>query len=174
MNYNLHQATQILERTPAVLEAMLQGLDDAWIYSNEGGDTWTAFDVVGHLVHGEKSDWMARTKKILEEGDKRFAPFDRFAQFTESKGKTLQQLLEEFRLLRSKNLQELHSLGLTETDLDKTGIHPKFGAVTLRQLLATWTVHDLTHIHQLSRILAKQYQDAVGPWFEFLGVLNRG
>lgn len=174
MNYNFHQSVQILERTPSVLEAMLKGLDDAWIFSNEGGETWSPFDVVAHLVHGEKTDWMARAKKILHDEDKHFAPFDRFAQFTESKGKTLDQLLDEFRSLREKNLQELRSLNLTEADLDKTGIHPKFGTVTLRQLLSTWTVHDLTHIHQLSRILAKQYQEAVGPWFEFLGVLNRG
>jgi hypothetical protein len=173
MKFNLEQAIQILERTPAVVETLLKGLDDDWVMQNEGGETWSAYDIVGHYIHGEKADWIPRMQVILGNGDKHFKPFDRFAQFTESKGKTLEQLLGEFDVLRKESLAVLKGISFTDEMFDSTGIHPKFGDVTLRQLLSTWVVHDLTHIHQLSRVLAKQYQQEVGPWYEFLGVLNK-
>lgn len=173
MQFNLQQAIQILERTPSVVETLLKDLDDDWTMQNEGGETWSAFDIVGHYIHGEKTDWIPRMQIILGEGDKHFVPFDRFAQFEESKGKTLAQLLAEFDILRKENLNILRGISYTDELFDRKGIHPTFGEVTLRQLLATWVVHDLTHIHQLSRVLAKQYQQEVGPWYEFLGVLNK-
>lgn len=141
--------------------------------NNEGPDTFSPFDVVGHLLHGEKTDWAARTKIILDFGkDKPFTPWDRFAQYEESKGKNLQQLLEEFRLLREKNMLWLKALNLTEQDLDKTGMHPKLGEVTLRNLLSTWVVHDLTHIAQVTRVMAKQYKEEMGPWPAFFRILS--
>ena len=173
MKFNVEQAIQILERTPLVVETLLKGLDDDWTMQNEGGETWSAFDIVGHYIHGEKTDWIPRMQIILGDGDKNFKPFDRFAQFTESKGKTLEQLLGEFHILRKESLNILNGISFTDEMFERTGIHPKFGAVTLRQLLSTWVVHDLTHIHQLSRVLAKQYATEVGPWYEFLGVLNK-
>jgi Protein of unknown function (DUF664). len=173
MQFDIQMALPILERTPKVIESMLYGLPDEWILRNEGPDTWSAYDVVGHLIHGEKNDWVQRMQIILGEGDKHFKPFDRTAMFTESKGKTLNQLLDEFKSLRKDNLLLVQSIQFTDELLDRTGIHPKFGTVTLKQLLSTWVVHDLTHINQISRVLAKQYEDAVGPWKEFLGVLSR-
>ena len=173
MNFNLEQAIQILERTPFVLETLLTGLDDDWVMHNEGGETWSAFDIVGHYIHGEKTDWIPRMQIILGDGDKHFTPFDRFAQFKDSKGKTLEQLLGEFQVLRKESLDILNGISFTDQMFERTGIHPKFGNVTLRQLLSTWVVHDLTHIHQLSRVMAKQYEKEVGPWHEFLGVLNK-
>ncbi len=173
MEFSLSHSLEILERTPAVLKTLLDGLPDAWTQENEGSDTWSAFDVVGHLIHGEKTDWMARMETILEHGPvKPFEPFDRFAQFHESQGKTLPQLLQEFTRLRQENLRTLKNTPLDEDALDKKGIHPAFGEVTLRQLLATWTVHDLAHLHQISRVMAKQYSSAVGPWIAYLGVLK--
>lgn len=152
---------------------MLRGLDDSWTSVNEGGDTWSAYDVVGHYIHGERTDWIPRMKIILnDDGDKRFEPFDRFAQFTESKGKTLIDLLDEFRMLRTESIRQLNEIEFTAEKLNRTGIHPKFGTVTLSQLLSAWVVHDLTHISQISRVLAKQYDIDVGRWKEFLGILN--
>jgi len=173
MQYDLQKSLQILERTPQVVEDLLQGLDKEWIMSNEGPDTWSPYDIVGHYIHGEKTDWVPRMNIILGEGDKHFIPFDRFAQYRDSKGKTLQQLLDEFKQLRKENIIRLKAATINEETLQRTGIHPTFGDVTLRQLLATWVVHDLNHIYQLSRVLSKQYQQEVGPWTEFLGVLNR-
>jgi len=173
MKFNIEQAIQILERTPAVVETLLKGLDDDWTMKNEGGETWSAFDIVGHYIHGEKTDWVPRMQIILANGDKHFKPFDRFAQFEDSKGKTLEQLLAEFDVLRKESLNTLKRISFTDEMFEQKGIHPKFGEVTLRQLLSTWVVHDLTHIHQLSRVLAKQYETEVGPWHEFLGVLNK-
>lgn len=173
MKFNIEQAIQILERTPHVVETLLKGLDDDWTLQNEGGETWSAFDIVGHYIHGEKTDWIPRMQVILGNGDKHFKPFDRFAQFKDSQGKTLEQLLGEFHILRKESLNILNGISFTDEMFDRKGIHPKFGEVTLRQLLSTWVVHDLTHIHQLSRVLAKQYQAEVGPWYEFLGVLNK-
>ena len=171
MEFNKEQALQILERTPHVVETMLFGLDKEWIMNNEGGDSWSPYDIVGHYIHGEKTDWIPRMTIILGEGNKQFDVFDRLAQFKNSKGKTLNQLLDEFKVLRKANLEILTSTPLSEETLNRTGIHPAFGPVTLRQLLAAWVVHDLTHIHQLSRVMAKQYENAVGPWTAYMGVL---
>jgi len=140
---------------------------------NEGGESWSPFDIVGHLVHGEKTDWITRTETILKYGkEKTFEPFDRFAQFENSKGKNINELLSEFSALRLKNLHRLNEMNIREDDLIKKGIHPHFGKVTLRELLATWVVHDLGHISQIARVMAKQYKDEVGPWKEYLPVVN--
>lgn len=172
MEFSLRDTCTILERTPGVLSQLLKDLPKDWTHQNEGPETWSPFDVVGHLIHGEKTDWIPRTKIILYEEDKHFIPFDRFAQFEESKGKTLESLLSEFEALRIDNLQELRKLNLQPSDLEKEGIHPEFGAVTLRQLLAAWTTHDLGHIVQISRVMAKQYKQEAGPWPKYLAVLN--
>lgn len=173
MEFNLDKSLEILERTPSVLRAMLNGLSDAWIHSNEGEETWSPFDVVGHLIHGEKTDWMPRMELILSDSaDKNFEPFDRFAQFQESQSKTLDQLLDEFATLRQSNLKRLRAKNVSEADMDRKGIHPAFGSVNLRQLLATWAVHDLNHISQISRVMASQYKKEVGPWVEYLKILN--
>ena len=173
MEFSLPEGISILERTPKVLEEMLLGLSENWTHANEGVETWSTFDVLGHLIHGERTDWIVRTKIILNEGDKYFEIFDRFAQFKESKGKSLEELLAEFKELRSSNLKELSSLNITEGDLNKTGIHPEFGEVTLKQLLSTWVTHDLGHIAQISRVLAKQYKEEVGLWTKYISILNK-
>ena len=173
MEYNQTQAIQILERTPSVLKALLSGLDDDWVINNEGENTFSPYDVVGHLLHGERTDWPARIKRILEFGvTKQFDSFERFAMYEESKGKTLDNLLEEFQARRKQNIDWLESLNLNGTDYDKKGMHPKFGEVTLGNLLATWVTHDLTHITQITRVMAKQYKTAIGPWVEFFRILN--
>ncbi len=167
------EAMGILARTPALLDAMLRGLPEAWIVAHEGGESWSAIDVVGHLIHGEKTDWMPRVKIILEHGDARpFDRFDRLAQFKESTPRTLDSLLDEFATLRRENLEELNALGLAPVDLDRPGRHPELGPVTLRQLLATWTAHDLDHVMQISRVLARQYSDEVGPWRAYLRIIS--
>lgn len=174
MNFNIQKAMPILERTPAIVAMLLKDLDNEWIYSNEGGDTWSPFDVVGHYIHGEKTDWIPRLNIILgEQDDKRFVPFDRFAQFRDSKGKTLDELLDEFAALRKENLEKLRQVTLNEETLSKKGIHPAFGEVTLEHMLASWVVHDLAHIHQITRVLARQYTEAVGPWTAYMTILNR-
>jgi hypothetical protein len=171
--FDLGEATAILSRTPAALDALLRGLPDGWIAAHEGGDTWSPRDVVGHLIHGERTDWMARARIILADGEARpFDPFDRFAQFTESEGRTLADLLEDFASLRAANVRDLEALALTEADLDRRGRHPALGVVTLRQLLSTWVAHDLDHIVQIARVLARQYADAVGPWRAYLRVIS--
>jgi hypothetical protein len=173
MAQNLDHTISLLTRTPAVLDALLRDLPDVWTFRNEGGDTWSAFDVVGHLIHGERTDWLPRARRLLEFGETRaFEPFDRWGQVRESQGRSLGQLLDEFARLRSDNLRELRALNLKPEDLDKRGRHPALGVVTLSELLATWAAHDLTHLHQLSRILAHQYRHAVGPWSVYLGVLQ--
>ncbi len=173
MKYNIQEATQILERTPAVLRSLLQDLPDDWVMNNEGPDTFSPYDVMGHLIHGEKTDWVTRAKLILEFGSsKPFVPWDRFAQYEESKGKTLKQLLDEFEAVRKENIKWLSSQHLSGKDLDKKGMHPKLGEVTLRNLLATWVVHDLTHIAQITRVMAKQYKEEMGPWPEFFRILS--
>ena len=173
MKYSLDKSYEILERTPAVLKTLLTDLDEDWIMNNEGPETFSPYDVLGHLLHGEKTDWAARIKLILDQGvSKSFIPWDRFAMYEESKGKTLQQLLDEFSMVRKKNLEWLRSLNLAEADLDKTGMHPKLGEVTLKNLLATWVVHDLTHFAQITRVMAKQYKEEMGPWPEFFRILN--
>ena len=171
--FNLAEAIAVLSRTPATLNALLRGLPEIWVRRNEGKDTWNAFDIVGHLIVGERTDWMPRARIILEHSDSRpFDPFDRFAQSRESQGKSLEQLLDEFAHLRTENLAALQALNLQPANLDRRGRHPALGVVTLLQLLATWAVHDLTHVHQLSRVMAHQYHDAVGPWIAYLGVLQ--
>lgn len=172
MKFNIEESLQVLEKTPSVLESLLTGLSNDWLFSNEGKETWSPFDVVGHLIHGEKTDWIPRLKKILFDKNKNFIPFDRFAQFENSKGKTLHELLSEFKSLRIENLEYLRSLSLSEADFDKEGIHPEFGAVTARQLLATWVTHDLGHIAQISRVMAKQYKNEVGPWTQYISILS--
>ena len=165
-------AVAILTRTPAILNAWLRGLPDAWVLRNEGKDTWSAFDIVGHLIVGERTDWMPRVRVILEDGEAPFDPFDRFAQAKESQGKSLVDLLDDFTRLRRENLSALGGLNLRPEDLTRRGRHPALGVVTLSELLATWAVHDLTHVHQLSRVMAHQYREAVGPWSAYLGVLR--
>jgi hypothetical protein len=167
------EATAVLSRTPATLNALLRGLPDIWVRRNEGNDTWSAFDIVGHLIFGERTDWMPRVRVILKHGAARaFDPFDRFAQLKESQGKSLEQLLDEFARLRRENLAALQALNLQPEDLKRRGRHPALGGVTLAELLATWGVHDLTHLHQLARVMAHQYREAVGPWSAYLGVLQ--
>jgi hypothetical protein len=170
---SLTEAVAVLTRTPDTLNALLRGLPNSWMRCNEGRDTWSAFDIVGHLGFGERTDWMPRIRIILEKGEARpFDPFDRFAQLKESQGKSLDQLLDDFARLRRENLAALQALNLQPEDLTRRGRHPALGAVTLSELLATWAAHDLTHVHQLSRVMAHQYRDAVGPWSAYLGVLQ--
>lgn len=171
--FNLAEAIAVLTRTPATLDALLRGLPNIWVRHNEGKDTWSAIDIVGHLIFGERTDWMPRLRIILENGEARaFDPFDRFAQFKESEGKSLERLLDDFARLRKENVIALQALNLQPKDLTRRGRHPALGVVTLSELLATWAVHDLSHVHQLSRVMAHQYRDAVGPWSAYLGVLQ--
>jgi len=181
--FNLSEASAILSRTPTTLDALLRGQPDIWTRRNEGRsnegrsnqdkDTWNAFDIVGHLIAGERTDWMPRVRIILEHGEAQaFDPFDRLAQQKESQEKSLEQRLDEFARLRKENLAALEALNLQPEDLTRRGMHPALGVVTLSELLATWAVHDLTHLHQLSRVMAHQYRDAVGPWRVYLGVLK--
>jgi DinB superfamily len=176
--FRLADSIALLTRTPATLNSLLRGLPDVWTRSNEGRtddgkETWSPFDILGHLIAGERTDWMARARIILEHGEERaFQPFDRLAQEKESPGKSMGQLLDEFARLRKENIAALQALNLQPQDLARRGKHPALGVCTLSQLLATWTVHDLTHLHQLSRVLAHQYRDAVGPWIAYLGVLH--
>ena len=174
MNFDLDKSIDMLQRTPSVIDSLLKDISDDWALTNEGKDTFSPFDVVGHLIHGEKTDWVPRMEIILSnKADKTFQPYDRFAQFEESKGKTTNQLLIEFKTLRQQSLELLKSKNLSERDFLKTGMHPKFGRVTLQQLLATWTVHDLSHIAQITRVLCKQYKQEVGPWLDYLPILTR-
>lgn len=174
MNFTIEKSIEILERTPDVLNTMLHHISADWTLNNEGGETWSVYDIIGHLIHGEKTDWMPRAEIILSnKGDKKFELFNRFAQFEESKDKSLAELLAEFKLLREKNISLLRSKNITENDLQLTGIHPAFGDVSLSQLLSTWVVHDLNHIAQIARVMAYQYKADVGPWIEYLGILQQ-
>lgn len=174
MKHSTEKSIAVLERTPHVLHSLLSGLSEEWTSANEGENTWSAYDVVGHLIHGEKTDWMVRIRLILSKNEsKTFAPFDRFAQFESSKGKSLTDLLDEFKALRSENIALFKSLGIDDTKFNQTGTHPAFGEVTLKQLLATWVVHDLDHISQITRVMAKQYKEEVGPWIEYLKILRQ-
>ena len=169
----LAEAAAILARTPATLDALLRGLPASWITAHEGGETWSPFDVMGHLIHGEQADWIPRVKIILAHGEARaFDTFDRLAQFTAPAARNLSDLLDEFARLRASSVAELRAFNLTDADLDRPGRHPELGAVTLRQLLATWVAHDLDHVAQVSRVLARQYSDAVGPWRAYLRVIS--
>jgi len=173
MQQDLHHTIALLTRTPTTLDTLLRGLSDSWTQQPEGANTWTVFDVVAHLGHCERSDWMTRIHSILQFGETRvFAPLDRTAGAEHSRGKSLAQLLDDFAHLRSDNLDQLRKLNLQPEDLARNGVHPAFGPVTLSQLLATWVTHDLTHLHQISRIMAHQYRGAVGPWVQYLGVLQ--
>jgi hypothetical protein len=174
MRFDLGEAVAILERTPDTLRAMLEKLPSVWTDADEGADSWSPFVVVGHLIHGERTDWIPRARVVLEQGpDRRFTPYDRFAQLQESRGKSLGDLLEEFSMLRSGNLETLKGWRLTEGQLVLEGLHPDFGPVTLRQLLATWVAHDLGHIAQIARVMAKQYREEVGPWRAYLPIMDR-
>jgi hypothetical protein len=171
--FSVGDAVAVLTRTPASINALLRGLPNIWAHHNEGTDTWSAFDIVGHLIVGERTDWMPRVRIILKDGEARpFDPFDRFAHAKESQGKSLEQLLDDFARLRKENLGALQALNLRQEDLTRRGRHPALGVVTLSELLATWAVHDLTHLHQLSRVMAHRYRDVVGPWRAYLGVLH--
>jgi len=170
----LQDAVQFLGRTPAILRAFLADLSEEWITSNEGPETWSPYDVVGHLIHGERTDWIPRARHILQgHSQVPFEPFDRFAQFRDEQRKSLDVLLDEFESLRRENLEELASFELSEAELDLEGRHPELGSVTLRQLLATWVTHDLSHLAQIARVMAKRHRETVGPWREYLSVLNR-
>lgn len=173
MEHNLEDTISLLARIPSALNALLRDLPDAWTRRNEGEGTWSAFDVVGHLIHGERTDWIPRARMILQFGETRtFEPFDRWAQLRESEGKSVDELLDEFGRLRSESLDALRRLNLQPEDLQRRGRHPALGVVTLSELLATWAAHDLTHLHQISRVMAHQYREAVGPWTKFLGVMQ--
>lgn len=173
MEFRFDDALPVLRRTPAVLSALLQDLPGTWITATEGSDTWSPFDVVGHLIHGERTDWVPRVEHMLTHGDTiPFPPFDREAMFATSQGLALAELLDAFRRLRSENLDRLQALGLTEADLARRGRHPEFGVVTMGQHLATWVAHDLSHVSQIVRIMARQYSTAVGPWRAYLSILG--
>jgi hypothetical protein len=173
MRFDLADGIAVLERTPRVLRELLAGLPEGWIGATEGPDTWSPFDVVGHLIHGERTDWIPRLEIILTEGEAvTFTPFDRFAQFEASRGKTLEELLETFAVLRAGSLARLASFGLTSADLKRRERHPELGPVTVEQLLATWVAHDLSHLGQIARVMGKAYTDAVGPWAAYLPMLG--
>jgi DinB family protein len=174
MDFDLTNGIAVLARTPATLRVMLTGLPSAWLDGTEGPDTWSPYVIVGHLIHGERTDWIPRAQIILAQGEnRRFTPFDRFAQFRESEGKSLAELLDELARLRAENLATLQGWSLTDAELALEGVHPELGPVTLRQLLATWVAHDLGHLAQVARVMAKQYREAVGPWRAYLPVMNR-
>ena len=173
MKYDKQKSIQILQRTPIVLTELLNGLDEEWILSNEGAQTFSPFDVVGHLINGDRTDWPVRINLILEKGvSQSFEPYDRFAMYHESNGKTMVELLREFKRLRKKNLFWFSELHIEEDDCNKEGMHPSLGVVTLKQLLSAWVVHDLTHIAQISRVMAKQYKEEIGPWAQYFRILN--
>lgn len=170
-NFSLRSATSLLEKTPRLLRSWLTGLSDEWVHTPPGDDEFSPFDVVGHLIHGEKTDWIPRLHIILEHGtSKPFDPFDRFAMYEESEGRTISGLLDDFEKLRRQNLAELGSLSLSNEDLDRKGLHPDLGEVTARQLLSAWVAHDMSHVSQIARAIAARYRDDVGPWAAFMGV----
>ena len=174
MSFDLAATVAVLERTPTALRVMLSGLPPRWTEATEGEGTWSPYVVIGHLIHGERTDWIPRAEIILAQGeDRRFAPFDRDAQFRESRGRSLEELLEEFTRLRETSLTTLASWGLTVKQLALTGEHPAFGTVTLEQLLATWVAHDLGHVAQVARVMARQYRETVGPWRASLPIMDR-
>lgn len=173
MEYKLEETVALLARTPPVLDALLRGLPEIWTRGTEGAGSWSPFDVMAHLIHAEREDWIPRARVILDFGEtKAFEPFDREGNFRDCQKKTPDQLLDEFARLRAESLQQLGAMRLDPRDLEKRGRHPALGAVTLSQLLATWGAHDLTHLHQISRVMAEQYREAVGPWSKFLGVMQ--
>jgi DinB family protein len=173
MYFQLEQAINILSRTPATLNALLRGAPAEWTMCNEGPDTWSPYDILGHLIHGEETDWIPRARIIIEHGEaKAFETFDRFAQFEKSKGKSPGELLDEFESLRKENLAALEEMKITSDQLARRGTHPELGRVTLSELLATWVAHDLSHIAQAVRVMSRQYSEAVGPWREYLPIMQ--
>jgi hypothetical protein len=173
MQFDLTQAGDVLRRTPGALNALLDGLDESWSRGTEGPETFSPFDNVGHLIDGEETDWIPRARLILARGSSlTFEPYDRFRHYARNAGRSLSSLLEEFARLRHANLELLQSWRLTPAQLDLPGDHPGLGRVTLRQLLAAWVVHDLGHIAQVARVMAKQYREAAGPWVQYLPVLT--
>ncbi|MDA7028343.1 DinB family protein [Bacillus sp. CLL-7-23] len=174
MNFQLEEAIEILERTPKTLQHLLDGLSNSWITCNEGEATWNAFDIVGHLIEGEKQNWIPRIEMIITKGEtETFPPFDRFTQIQQNAEKTIEQLLDEFAKLRQDNLEKLQCLVDSQTNLEQTGIHPEFGVVKLREQISTWVAHDLDHLSQMTRVLAKRYQEDVGPWKGYLRILKQ-
>lgn len=174
MEYKLEDAKVLLARTPKTLDLLLRDLPLGWTNANEGAETWSPFDVIGHLIHGEETDWIPRARMIIEFGEsKAFSPFDRFAMFEHSRGKSVNQLLDDFESRRSESLKQLDELNITDELLEKRGMHPELGVVSLRQLLSTWVVHDLSHVGQVVRVMSKQYKEAVGPWQEYIPSLTR-
>jgi hypothetical protein len=173
MDFDLQASIAVLRRTPQVIDTLLRDLPTPWIAGTEGPETWSPYDVIGHLIHGERTDWMPRVNHLLTHGEAvAFPAFDRFAQFESSKGKDLGELLDTFADLRTQSLQQLEGLQLAPADFGRTGRHPVFGTVTLGQLLATWTTHDLDHIVQIARVMGRQYADAVGPWRQYLRIIG--
>jgi hypothetical protein len=173
MTFQIDDAITLLANTPCTLRWLLSDIPEGWDKANEGGDTWSPFDVMGHLIHGERTDWIPRARIILSDDfERRFEPFDRFAQFEVSRGRTLDDLVEEFEKLREGNVEALEDMDLGPEELARTGVHPELGEVTLSQLLATWVVHDLDHVAQISRVMSKQYSGDVGPWWEYLRILT--
>jgi DinB superfamily len=173
MNFSLDESIEVLARTPQVLRTLLSDLPDGWIMRNEGGESWSPFDVVGHLIDGERTDWIPRARIMVNRENRAFEPFDRFTHLSANRNRTLAQLIDTFEELRVRNLETLRGFAITEAGLDLPGTHPELGPVTLRQLLATWVVHDLGHIAQITRVMAKQYESEVGVWREYLPVLRR-
>ena len=174
MQFKLAETTQLLGRTPATLTALVGGMPESWLKCTEGAGTWSAYDVVGHLIHGEMTDWIPRARMILEHGEsKAFEPFDRVAMFRDDQTRPISALLDQFAFMRGENIAILNNLKLTDNDLARRGTHPELGTVTLGQLLSTWVVHDMTHVAQIARVSAKQYCHEVGPWKEYLSILKR-
>lgn len=173
MTFEFNKAIEILEKTPIVIEALFNGISKDWVMNNEGPDTWSPYEIVGHLIHGEKTDWIPRARIILSGSENRtFLPFDRFAQNKENHTRTIEEMVAEFTQARNENLMVLRSLNISLADLHERGVHPELGAVNLKELLSTWVVHDLGHISQITRVMAKQYKDEVGVWKEYLGILK--
>jgi len=174
MEANLESTIQVLSHTPGALRALLLGLPDGWTRADEGVDTWSAYEVLGHLIHNEETNWIPRARMILEHGESRtFEPLDRLAQAKRFQAESLGELLERFAGLRKQNLEALRQMAAAPEALERRGTHPDFGSVTLRQLLATWAVHDLNHLGQIAQVMSKQYTEAVGPWRAFLPILSR-
>ncbi|GGD14965.1 DinB family protein [Hyunsoonleella pacifica] len=172
MNFDLKKSIELLERSPKTYETLFCNLNYNWNRINEGQNTWSAYSIIGHLIHGEKTDWIPRAKIILNQGDKNFEPYDRFAQEKLYSTQTFEELITEFKILRINNVEELKSWNLTEQDLNKEGIHPDLGIVTLKQLISTWTIHDIIHLNQISRVIVKHYGEDIGPWKKYVRLLN--
>jgi len=173
MKFDLERSIEVLAATPIAVRALLVDLSDEWTASNGDHENWEPYDIIGHYIYAEEADWIPRAKIILAQADDRtFRPFDRTAQFELSKGKSLTELLDQFQVIREENIETLRSWELVDEELELKGIHPEFGEVTLRELLATWVVHDLTHIRQIATVMAKGYDEAVGPWKAYLSILS--